>query len=66
VWKSKGERPLGKSRHIWEDNIMMDYQEVRRVMGWINLPQSSDMWWAVVSAVMNLRVPPNTVNFLTS
>jgi len=66
VWKSKRERPLRKSRLIWEDNIMMDYQEVRRAMGWINLPQGRDMWRTLVSAVMILPVPPNTVNFLTS
>ena len=66
VRKSKRERPLGKSRRRWEDNTIMDYQEVRRGMGWINLPQGRDMWRALVSAVMNLRVPPNTVKFLTS
>ena len=60
VWKSKGERSLGNSRRIWEDNIMMDYQEVRRAMGWINLPQGRDMWRALVRAVMNLWVPPNS------
>jgi hypothetical protein len=63
---SKGERPLGKSRRRWEDFIIMDYQEVRRGMGWINLPQGKDMWRALVSAVMKFRVPPKTVNFLTS
>jgi hypothetical protein len=66
VRKPKEERPLAKYRRRWEDNIKMDYQEVRRGMGWINLPQVRDMWRALVSAVINLRVPRNTVNFLTS
>jgi hypothetical protein len=66
VPKSKGERPLEKSRHRWEDNIIMGYQEVRRGTGWINLPQVRKMWRALVSVVMNLRVSPYTGNFLTS
>jgi hypothetical protein len=28
-----------------------------RGMDWINLAQDRDRWWAVVYAVMNLRVP---------
>jgi hypothetical protein len=30
VAKSEGKRPIGKPRHRWEDNIMMDLQEVGR------------------------------------
>jgi hypothetical protein len=26
--KSEGKTPLGTSRHIWEDNIKMDLQEI--------------------------------------
>jgi hypothetical protein len=29
VQKPEGERPLGRPRHRWEDNIKMDLQEVR-------------------------------------
>jgi hypothetical protein len=28
VGRSKGKRPLGKSRHRWKNNIKMDLQEV--------------------------------------
>ena len=55
----EGKRPLGKPRRRWEDNIKMDLQEVGCVgMDWIDLAQNKDSWWALVNAVMNLRVLP--------
>jgi hypothetical protein len=67
VGKSEGKRPLGRPRHRWEDNIKMDLQEVAcRGMDWIKLAQDMDRWWALVNAVMNLRVPHSAGNFLTS
>jgi hypothetical protein len=54
--KPEGKRPVRRPRLRWEDNIMMDLQEVGRgSMDWIELAQDRDSWRA--NAVMNLRVP---------
>jgi len=58
VGKPEGKRPLGKSRHRWEDTIKMNLQEVGcGSMDWIELTQDRDRWRALVNAVMNLLVP---------
>jgi len=58
VGKPEGRRPVGRRRRRWVDNIRMDLQEVGCVhMDWIGLVQDRDRWRALVSAVMNLRVP---------
>jgi len=58
VGKPEGKRPLGRPRHRWVDNNRMDFQEVGcGYMDWIGLTQDRDRWGALLSAVMNLRVP---------
>ena len=67
VGKPEGKRPLGRPRCRWVDNIRMDLQEVGcGYMDWIGLTQDRDRWRTLVSAVMNLWVPWNAGNFLTS
>ena len=67
VGKSEGKRPLGRPRLRWEDSIKMDLEDVGcGGMDWIELTQDVDRWWVLVNVVMNLRVPQNIVNFLTS
>ena len=58
VGKPEGKRPLGRPRRRWGDNIKMDLQDV--VGGcedWMELAQDRDRWRALVSTMMNLRVP---------
>ena len=58
VWKPEGRRPLGSLRRRWEDNIRMDLWEVGcGCVDWMELAQDRGRWRALVSAVMNLRVP---------
>jgi hypothetical protein len=58
VGKPEGKRPLGRHRRRWEDNIIIDFQEVGcGGMDWIELAQERDRWRALVNAVTNLRVP---------
>jgi hypothetical protein len=52
------ERPLGRPRRIWQDNIKMDLQAVGwGNLDWIDLPEDRDRWRALVNAVMNLLFP---------
>jgi hypothetical protein len=58
VGKPEGKRPLGRTKCRWEDNIKVDLQEVGCWgIDWIELDRNRDRWRALVTAVMNLRVP---------
>ena len=56
--KPEGMRSLGRPRRRWEYNIKMGLQEVGcEDVDWIDVASDRDRWRALVSAVMNLRVP---------
>jgi len=58
VGKSEGNRPMGRPRPRWEDNIKMDFQEVGGSCGdWMELVQDRERWRELVGTVRNLRVP---------
>jgi hypothetical protein len=58
VGKPEGRRSLGRRRRRWEDNIKTGLQEVGGGFGyWMELAQVRDRWRALVSTVMNFRVP---------
>jgi hypothetical protein len=51
-------RPLGRRKHKWVDNIKMNLREIGwSGIYWIDLAQDRDQWRALVSTVINLRVP---------
>ena len=56
VGKPTGKRPLGRPRHIWEDNNRMDLKEIG-----INTRNRVDSTWGLLenplNAELNLRVP---------
>jgi hypothetical protein len=56
--KPEGKRPLGRPRRRWVDNIKMDLREIEwGGMDSTDLAHDRDQWRALVSMVMNLRVP---------
>jgi hypothetical protein len=61
VGKPEGKRTLGKTRRWWVNNIRMDLVEVGwGDVDWIGLAKDSNRWRALVSSVLNLRVPWNS------
>ena len=56
----------GRPRLTWEDNIKMDLLEVGLgCMDWLDVSQDRGRWWALVIAVINIRVTFSAGNFLT-
>jgi hypothetical protein len=58
VGKLEEKRPLGRPRRRWVNNVRMDVGEVVWCdVDWIGLVQDRNRWRALVSSVLNLRVP---------
>jgi hypothetical protein len=58
VGKPEGMRPLWRTRRRWEDNIKREFQDVGGGCGdCMERAQDRDRWRALVSTVMNFRVP---------
>jgi hypothetical protein len=52
--KPEGNRPLGRPRRRWVDNIKMGLRETGwDGMDWIDLTQDMDQWRDLVNRVMN-------------
>jgi hypothetical protein len=61
--KKQPKRPKLK----WVDNIIMDIGRIMwGVMSWIDLAQNRNQWRALLNTIINLRVPWNSWNFLSS
>jgi hypothetical protein len=60
-------RPIGRHRLRWKDNIKIDLTKIwMGKVDWIHLTQDIDLWRAFVNTVMDIRIPYQAGNFLTS
>jgi hypothetical protein len=58
VGKLEGNKPLGRQRSGWVDNIKMDLREIGwDGINWMHLAQDREQWRALASTAMNFRGP---------
>jgi hypothetical protein len=58
IGKPEGQIPLRSHARWWENNVKMGVREiVRSSTEWIYRAQERDRWGALLSLVMNLRIP---------
>jgi hypothetical protein len=58
VGKPEGKRPLGRPRRRWVNNAKIDLREIGwDGTDWNDLAEYRDQWRALVTEVMNFRVP---------
>jgi hypothetical protein len=62
VEKPERKGHVGIHRRRWEDDIEMGRKDV----DWMHVAQDRDKWQALVNTTMNLQVPYNWRNSLTS
>jgi hypothetical protein len=56
--KARGKGSVGRPRCRWVDNIEMHLRDILwRDIDWTYLAQDKDQWRALVTTVMNIRVP---------
>ena len=56
--KPTGNRPLGRPRRRWEDNIRIDLEEIGISAGnWVDSAHDRNYWRALMNATLNLRIP---------
>jgi len=56
--KPTGTRLLRKPRHIWEDNIRIDFQEIGvSTRNLVDSAQDRDYWRTLVNAALKIRFP---------
>ena len=60
--KPKGERKLGRSKLGWGTVLKRTLKYRNEDVDWIHLTRDKDRCWALVNALMNLRVPQNAGN----
>jgi hypothetical protein len=57
VGKPEENRPLGRPRRRWVDNIKVDIRAIEwDGVDWIDMAQYRDQWRTLVNTVLNLRV----------
>jgi hypothetical protein len=54
--KRMGKKPLGTLRHKWGIILKWIFKKLVVGMDWIDLPQGTDIWQAVVNATMNIWI----------
>jgi hypothetical protein len=56
IEKPEGKRPLGRSKHRWEDNTKMGLRDIGMdVINWIHVVEGRGRRRALVNMVMNFR-----------
>ena len=64
--KPTGKRPLGRPRRRWEDNIIMDLNEiVINTKNWVDSAQDRDYGKALVNAASKVQIPVQVRIFLS-
>ena len=56
--KPTGNRPLGRPRRRWEDNIRIVLEEIgMNARNWVDSAEDRNYWRALVNSALCLRVP---------